>query len=113
MRFHIDVGSELELKLHQKSQPNLGDLRDLYGAVSSSLDNTLGLFVSVNGFAPEAVSSYVQGNRPRIICMDCSDLMLVLDGRIDLPELLFRKKELAAQRRMILVSANDIILGRC
>ena len=39
--------------------------------------------------------------------------MLVLDGRIDLPELLFRKKEIAAQRRKIFVSANDIILGRC
>src|SRR6266404_3100496 len=32
----------------QKKQPNLGDLRDLDGAVSSSLDNTLGLFVSVH-----------------------------------------------------------------
>jgi hypothetical protein len=97
----------------QKKQPNLGDLRDLDGAVSSSLDNTLGLFLSVHGFAPEAVSGYIQGNRPRIICMDGSDLMLVVEGRIDLPELLFRKKELAAQRRMIFVTANDIVLGRC
>lgn len=97
----------------QKIQPNLTDLRDLDGAVSSSLDNTLGLFVSIFGFAPQAVSGYIQGNRPRIICADGGDLMMVLDGRIDLAELLFRKKELAAQRRMIFVSANDIILGRC
>jgi hypothetical protein len=97
----------------QKKQPNLGDLRDLDVAVSSSLDNTLGLFVSVHGFAPEAVAGYIQGNRPRIICMDGGDLMLVVEGRIDLPELLFRKKELAAQRRMIFVTANDIVLGRC
>jgi hypothetical protein len=97
----------------QKSRPNLGDLRDLDGAVSSSLDNTLGLFVSVFGFAPQAVSGYIQGNRPRIICMDGGDLMMVLEGRIDLPELLFRKKEIAAQGREIFVSANNIILGRC
>jgi hypothetical protein len=97
----------------QKKQPNLGDLRDLDGAVSSSLDNTLGLFVSVHGFASQAVAGYIQGNRPRIICMDGGDLMLVVDGRIDLPELLFRKKEIAAQRRMIFISANDIVLGRC
>lgn len=97
----------------QKNKPNLGDLRDLDGAVSSSLDNTLGLFISVHGFAPEAISGYIQGNRPRIICMDGSDLMLVVEGRIDLPELLFHKKELAAQRRMIFVTANDIVLGRC
>jgi hypothetical protein len=97
----------------QRVPPNLGDMRDLDGAVSSSLDNTLGLFVSVFGFAPQAVSGYIQGNRPRIICMDGGDLMMVLEGRIDLPELLFRKKEVAAQRRTIFVSANDIILGRC
>jgi len=97
----------------QKDQPNLGSLRDLDGAVSSSLDNTLGLFVSIHGFAPQAIDGYLQGNRPRIICMDGSDLMLVVEGRIDLPELLSRKKELAAQRRMIFVTANDIVLGRC
>ncbi len=97
----------------QRHQPNLGDLRDLDGAVSSSLDNTVGLFVSVYGLAPQAVSGYIQGNRPRIICMDGSDLMLVVEARIDLPELLFRKRELAAQRRMIFVTANDIVLGRC
>jgi hypothetical protein len=97
----------------QKAQPNLGDLRDLDGAVGSSLDNTLGLFVSVFGFAPQAVSGYIQGNRPRIICFDGGDLMMVLEERIDLGELLSRKKEVAAQKRTIFVSANDIILGRC
>lgn len=97
----------------QKQQARLGDLRDLDGAVSSSLDNTLGLFTSISGFSTNALSGYLEGNRPRIICMDGSDLMLVLDGRIDLPELLFRKKELAAQKKKIFVTANEIILGRC
>jgi hypothetical protein len=45
--------------------------------------------------------------------MDGGDLMLVLEGRIDLPELLSRKKDVAALRRKIFVPANDIILGRC
>jgi hypothetical protein len=77
------------------------------------LDNTLGLFLAVSGFTEDALSGYIAGNRPRLICMDGGDLMLVLDGRIDLPELLFRKKEVAAQRRKIFVTANNIILGRC
>jgi hypothetical protein len=102
----------LEAKWH-KQRSNLAHLRDLDGAVSSSLDNTLGLFLAVAGFTDEALSGYLAGNRPRMICMDGGDLMLVLDGRIDLPELLFRKKEIAAQRRRIFVPANDIILGRC
>jgi hypothetical protein len=97
----------------QKRKSNLGELRDLDGAVSSSLDNTLGLFLAVSGFTEDAISGYIEGNRPRMICMDGGDVMLVLDSRIDLSELLFRKKEVAAQRRQIFVSANDIILGRC
>jgi hypothetical protein len=97
----------------QKKPSMLADLRDLDGAVSSSLDNTLGLFLAISGFTTEALSGYVAGNRPRIICMDGGDLMLVLDGRIDLPELLFRKKDVAVQRRKIFVPANDIIMGRC
>jgi hypothetical protein len=44
--------------------------------------------------------------------MDGGDLLLVLEARIDLPELLSRKKDIAAQRRKIFVSANDIISGR-
>jgi hypothetical protein len=97
----------------QKAQCSLANLRDLDGAVGSSLDNTLGLFLSISGVSEPALSGYLEGNRPRLICMDGSDLMLVLDGRIDLGELLSRKKDLAAQRRKIFVSASDIILGRC
>ena len=97
----------------QKSPCNLNDLRDLDGAVGSSLDNTLGLFISVSGVAEQALSGYIQGNRPRLLCMDGADLMMVLEGRIDLAELLSRKKDLAAQQRTIFVSADDIILGRC
>jgi hypothetical protein len=97
----------------QSDQCNLADLRDLDGAVCSSLDNTLGLFLSISGVSEPALSGYLQGNRPCLFCIDGADLMLILDGRIDLPELLARKKDLAAQRRKIFVSANDIILGRC
>ena len=96
----------------QKTQCNLSDLRDLDGAVGSSLDNTLGLFLSISGVTAPALSAYIEGNRPRLICMDGGDLMLVLDGRIDLGDLLSRKKDLAAQRRKIFVAANDIIMGR-
>lgn len=96
----------------QQSQTNLEHLRDLDGAVGSSLDNTLGLFLSISGFSPQAISGYSSGNRPRIICMDGGDLMLVLDGRIDLPELLSRKKDIAVQRKLIYVPANKIIVGK-
>jgi hypothetical protein len=89
----------------------LGDLRDLDGAVGSSLDNTLGLFISINDFSSEAIESYSQGNRPRLICMDGGDLMAVLDGRIELPDLLQRKKDFAVQKRRVFVRASEILKG--
>jgi hypothetical protein len=96
-----------------KDRVILGDLRDLDGAVGSSLDNTLGLFISIEGFSEEGLTAYLQGTRPRIVCMDGADLFMVLDGRIDLADLLQRKKDIAVQKKNICVSANDIILGKC
>ena len=88
-----------------------GDLRDLDGAVGSSLDNTLGLFISINGFSRDAIDSYVQGSRPKIICMDGGDVMLVVENRIELPELLQRKKDLASEKRRVFVPAEEILRG--
>ena len=89
----------------------LSDLRDLDGAVGSSLDNTLGLFVSLNGFSEEALTGYVLGGRPRIVCMDGQDLMAVLDEAIELPDLIRRKKDLAVQKRSIFIGVRDIMRG--
>jgi hypothetical protein len=89
----------------------LGDLRDLDGAVGSSLDNTLGLFISINDFSQDAIDSYSQGNRPRLICMDGGDLMAVLEGRIELPDLLLRKKDCAVQKRRVFVRVGEILRG--
>jgi Restriction endonuclease len=96
----------------QKKPVDLADLRDLDGAVGSSLDNTLGLLVSIEGFNDTGIVGYLQGSRPRLVCMDGADLFMVLDGRIDLADLLQRKKDIAVQKKKINVSANDIILGR-
>jgi Restriction endonuclease len=96
----------------QDIQINLADLKVFDGSVESSLDNTLGLFISINGFSPQAIEGYLQGRRPRIICMDGSDLYLVLDSRIDLGDLLTRKKDIAVQKRVLLASASDIIAGK-
>jgi hypothetical protein len=82
----------------QMTQSDLADLRDLESAVSSSLDNTLGLFVSISGFSADALTGYLEENRPRLICIDGAYLMLIIDGRIDRAELLARKKDVAAQR---------------
>jgi hypothetical protein len=95
----------------QKAPANLEALRDLDGAVGSNLDNTLGLFISIHGYTGEALDRYRQGNRPRIVCMDGADLMAVLEGQIDLNDLLRRKKAIAAQRGEVFAPVSKIILG--
>lgn len=95
----------------QKEPVNLADLRDLDGAVKTSLENTLGLYVAVMGFSTDAIDAYAMGNRPTILCMDGSDVIMVLEGRIDLCDLLARKKQIAVQRRKIFVTAQSILSG--
>ena len=101
----------MEAKWQQKPV-SLSDLRDLDGAVESKLDNTLGLFVAINGFSGEALQSYQKGNRPRLLCMDGADLSSVLEGRIDLADLLRRKRDIAAQRGLVFVPSHDILAGK-
>lgn len=95
----------------QKTPANLEALRDLDGVVGSNLDNTLGLFVSIHGFTAEALERYRQGNRPRIVCMDGADLMAVLEGQIDLSDVLRRKRAIASQRGEVFAPISKILLG--
>ncbi len=100
----------LEAKWRKKPS-DLQDLRHLDGKVKTSLDNTLGLFVSLNGFSQEALDNYLYGDRPKLICMDGSDIIYILEGQITLPHLLARKRDCAAHHRLIYVPAHQIIAG--
>ncbi len=75
--------------------------------VQRKLDNTLGLFLSINGFSPDGVKTHSK-TRPSIILMDGADLMAVLEERIDFVLLLLRKKRHAAQTGDIYLSINQI-----
>lgn len=109
--YHNSTHFLLEAKW-QADPVSLNDLRDLDGAVSSSLDNTLGLFVALKGFSQTGLDGYRQGNRPKIVCMDGMDLFAILNGQIDLPNLLSRKLDLAVQKRAVFVPVADILTGK-
>lgn len=86
---------------------NAADLDALVGKLSRKLDNTLGLFLSINGFTDEAVKAHSSGRR-LIILMDGSHLMAVLEGRIDLIQLLLRMRRHAAQTGNIYLPMHEI-----
>lgn len=110
--FILDGDNFLMEAKWQKQPVSLNDLRDLDSAVKSKLDNTLGLFVAINGFSDEALQAYQKGNRPRLLCMDGADLFSVLEGRIDLAELLRRKRSIAAQSGLVFAPFHDILAGK-
>ena len=96
----------------QQAPVDLNDLRNLNAAIKSTLETTLGLFIAVGGFSPNSLENLTRGMRPSFICMDAGDLISVLEGRIALDDLLTRKKDVAAQKRIVLASAADFLAGK-
>lgn len=97
----------LEAKWQSKPIP-AKELDSLAGKLSRKLENTLGLFLSINGFSDDAIKMHASGRR-LIILMDGSDLMGVLEGRIDLVQLLLRKRRHAAQTGNIYLRIHEIL----
>jgi len=84
---------------------------DVFAAkVRRRSDNTLGLFVAISGFEPTAIDAH-SGERSALVLMDGSDLYAVLDQRIDLRELLRRKRRSAAMQGRIMITAAEILAG--
>jgi hypothetical protein len=84
------------------------DLDTFAAKIGRKLDNTLGLFLSMNGFQETAVSLHSQ-NRPVMILMDGADLSVVMEDRITLPVLLSRKRQHAARTGEILLNAYQLL----
>ena len=80
----------------------------LAGKLSRKLDNALGLFLSVNGFSQDGVAAHSSGRRIMLL-MDGSDLMAVLEGRIDLIHLLLRKRREASQTGNIYLRFSETL----
>lgn len=92
----------------QQRPVGAADLDALAGKLSRKLDNTLGLFLSINGFSDDGVKAHSSGRRMMLL-MDGSDLMAVLEGRIDLIQLLLRKRREASQTGNIYLRIHEIL----
>lgn len=83
-------------------------LDSLASKVARKLDNTLGLFLAINGFSSDGVTAHSTG-RKVVLLMDGSDLAAVLEGRIELPDLLRRKKRHASNTGDIYLKYKDMV----
>lgn len=91
-----------------KEATDRGALSIFKDKVQGKIENTLGLFVSINGFYESAVKHH-SGQGAQMLLMSGGDLYLVLDGRIDLDELLRRKLRHASQTGEILLEASEVL----
>ncbi len=92
----------------QQAAVAAGDLDSFAAKVRRKLENTLGVFLSINGFSPDGVDAHSSGGAV-LILMDGADLMGVLEERIDFVTLLLRKKRHAAQSGNIYLRLHEIL----
>lgn len=92
----------------QKELVNKADLAVFSDKVKTKLENTLGIFLSINGFSPDGVAAHQAGGAS-ILLVDGSDLMAVFEERIDFTSLLLRKKRHAAQTGQIYLSYYQMV----
>jgi len=95
----------------QQDPVSTKELDSFSGKLGRKLENTLGLFLSINGFSEDSVKAHAAG-RKLMILVDGSDLMAVLEGRIDLIQLLLRKRRHASQTGNIYLKIHEIIIGK-
>lgn len=91
----------------QQEMVNAADLDAFSGKVRRKLENTLGVFLSINGFSQNGVAAHSAGGAV-VILMDGADLMAVFEERIDFISLLLRKKRHASQTGNIYLPFHQI-----
>lgn len=92
-------GTDYLLEAKWKKQVNRVDLASFQYKIESKLKQALGLLITIDGVTKEAISPEFKS----IIIMDGQDLMAVLDGRVTLPDLLYKKRRVAVERGSIFV----------
>lgn len=106
--FTLD-GTHFLLEARWRKDPAVREDLDVFAAkVAAKSENTLGLFISVEGFAREGIEKH-SGRQSALHLMDGGEVLAVLEGRIDLVELLRRKHRHAAMTGEIYLRADQIL----
>ncbi len=92
----------------RNDQPNEGEIGSFQRKVITKLESTRGLFFSINGFRDEVIKQF-NGNGANIIFFTGEDLTLILEGRIELTDVLIKKIEKAAQYGNSSTNVRDIL----
>ncbi len=78
------------------------------GKIEGKSGFTRGLFLSINGFTPDALTAITQGKQPSFILADGSDLSPVFEQAIRFDDLLRQKVRNLAETGQMLTRANTV-----
>jgi hypothetical protein len=106
--FEFD-GTQFLLEAKWEKSPQGVEALDAFARkVERRLENTLGLFVSLESFSAEGLEAF-RHTRSSIILMDGEDLAIVLQGLIDFRDLLKRKIRHASHKGDPYLRAREVI----
>lgn len=97
-------GTDYLLEAKWQMQVDRNDLADFCHKVDSKTKLTVGLLVTIEGVTSEAISPFFKS----IIIMDSTDLVAVLDGRVTLTDLLYKKRRKAAETGNIYINYSSL-----
>jgi Restriction endonuclease len=101
----------LEAKWTQDPLP-ASSIYQFRGKVEGKLVGTIGVFISVGGFSPDAVNALVAGKVINTILFDGDDIRAVVAGQVDFASALDQKLRAAAEIGTPYLPLRDPVSGR-
>lgn len=97
-------GNDYLMEAKWSKQVDRGELASFCYKVETKFKTAVGLLITIDGITKEALSPDFKS----IIIMDGSDLMVILEGRVSLPDLLLRKRRKAIETGKIYVNYQNL-----
>ncbi len=84
------------------------ELYGLHGKVSGKAQWSRGLFIAYSGFTTQGLEAFATGKPTNLICMNGLDLLHVLEGSLDLAQVIRLKARRAAETNDAFVAVRDL-----
>jgi len=97
-------GTDYLLEAKWKRQVDRNDLADFCYKVETKFKTAVGLLVTIDGVTKDAISPHFKS----IIIMDGMDIITILDGRVSLTDLLFKKRRKAIETGNIYLNFDAV-----
>jgi len=95
----------------QNESIGVSELHEFHSRVTGKTTWGRGAFISISGFTKVGLDAYNRGRGTAIICIDGLDLAQVLQGRLDLREVLRRKARRAVETNEAFVPVRELFSG--